>query len=236
MNAIQIPEKPITLVQAAHLLAGTVSPDSPDAVRKSLNFILARAHSGEVRGRDPDTWVPFDTAGIPPDVYARRLVLLPDDLRRLASECGLPVTIDNVVIPLLAGHTASVSHTDPPQAAPAAPAPEKCSTPAAEGASSAPLALTTGDIAFSFDGMRWNEKEWRKPLGDKPKWLQSCVVIPGQRGVRETRWNPVLIAAALVHNGHVPIRQVRARFQTRPLLLPWLDVWKTYEADNFETQ
>ena len=106
----------------------------------------------------------------------------------------------------------------------------------AESANNGPLPLTTGDIAFCFDGIRWNEQQWRKPLGDKPKWLQSCVAIPGQRGVSETRWNPVLIAAALVHDGHAQARSIRAKFQTKPLLKDWLEAWKTYEADNFGTQ
>lgn len=106
----------------------------------------------------------------------------------------------------------------------------------ADSASNGPLPLTTGDIAFCFDGIRWNEQQWRKPLGDKPKWLQSCVAIPGQRGVSETRWNPVLIAAALVHNGHAQARSIRAKFQTKPLLKDWQEAWKTYEADNFDAQ
>ncbi len=115
----------------------------------------------------------------------------------------------------------------------------QAATPApvvAESANNGPLPLTTGDIAFCFDGIRWNEQQWRKPLGDKPKWLQSCVAIPGQRGVSETRWNPVLIAAALVHDGHAQARSIRAKFQTKPLLKDWLEAWKTYEADNFGTQ
>jgi hypothetical protein len=105
-----------------------------------------------------------------------------------------------------------------------------------ESGNNGPLPLTTGDIAFCFDGIRWNEQQWRKPLGNKPKWLQSCVAIPGQRGVSETRWNPVLIAAALVHDGHAQARSIRAKFQTKPLLKDWLEAWKTYEADNFGTQ
>ena len=105
-----------------------------------------------------------------------------------------------------------------------------------ESGNNGPLPLTTGDIAFCFDGIRWNEQQWRKPLGDKPKWLQSCVAIPGQRGVSETRWNPVLIAAALVHDGHAQARSIRAKFQTKPQLKDWLEAWKTYEADNFGTQ
>ena len=116
-----------------------------------------------------------------------------------------------------------------PQAAPPAPV-------VGGSNSNAPLPLTTGDIAFCFDGIRWNEQQWRKPLGDKPKWLKSCVAIQGQRGVSETRWSPVLIAAALVHNGHAQVRSVRARFQTKQQLHPWLEAWRTYEADNFDTQ
>ena len=122
-----------------------------------------------------------------------------------------------------------INKTAQPQAEPPAPV-------VAESANNGPLPLTTGDIAFCFDGIRWNEQQWRKPLGDKPKWLQSCVAIPGQRGVSETRWNPVLIAAALVHDGHAQARSIRAKFQTKPLLKDWLEAWKTYEADNFGTQ
>jgi hypothetical protein len=98
-----------------------------------------------------------------------------------------------------------------------------------------PLPLTTGDIAFCFAELRWTEAQWKKPLGDKPKWLQSCIAIPGLRGVYETRWNPVSIGAALVSNGHAKTNNVRARFQTKSFLMPWLDAWKTYEADNFDT-
>ena len=108
-----------------------------------------------------------------------------------------------------------INKTAQPQAAPPAPV-------VADSASNGPLPLTTGDIAFCFDGIRWNEQQWRKPLGNKPKWLQSCVAIPGQRGVSETRWNPVLMAAALVRDGHAQARSIRARFQTKPQLKDWL--------------
>lgn len=100
--------------------------------------------------------------------------------------------------------------------------------------SNRPLPLTTSTIAHVFDGLRWREQEWKKPLGDKPKWLQACVVIPAQKGVSETRWNPVCIGAALIRSGHVNARSVRARFQSRPLLEPWLEDWKTYEADHLD--
>ncbi len=95
------------------------------------------------------------------------------------------------------------------------------------------LPLTTGDIAFCFAGLRWQtEEKWKRPLGNKPKWLAACIAIPGARGVSETRWNPVLIGASLVSAGYAKPKSVRAKFQTQPLLKPWLDEWKTYEADN----
>lgn len=120
-----------------------------------------------------------------------------------------------------------------PQAA--APAPV-----VAESASKAPLdapqPVTTGDVAHAFDGLRrWNEKAWKDTLGSPPKWLEACIVLRGERGKRETRWNPVLIGAALVHNGHAKANSIRARFQTKPQLQDWLEAWKTYEADNFDT-
>lgn len=110
----------------------------------------------------------------------------------------------------------------------------------ADSASNAPLdappPVTTGDVAHAFDGLRrWNEKAWKDTLGSPPKWLEACIALRGERGKRETRWNPVLIGAALVHNGHAKANSIRARFQTKPQLQDWLEAWKTYEADNFDT-
>ena len=96
-----------------------------------------------------------------------------------------------------------------------------------------PEPLTTGHIANCFAGLGWDERGWRKPLGDKPKWLQSCIKVEGRQGVRETAWNPVCIGAALHHQKGVAIRTVRARFQSHHLLKPWLESWQDYEAENF---
>lgn len=114
-----------------------------------------------------------------------------------------------------------------PQPQAAAPAPVVKETPP-------PVA--TGDVAHAFDGLRrWNERAWKDTLGSPPKWLEACIALRGERGKRETRWNPVLIGAALVHNGHAKANSIRARFQTKPQLQDWLEAWKTYEADNFDT-
>lgn len=125
-----------------------------------------------------------------------------------------------------------------PEQSPATPAPVVTAgaSGGVEPAKAGPLPLTTGDIAFSFDGLHWTEQQWKKPLGDKPKWLKGCVAIPGARGAIETRWNPVLVGAALVQQEHATIRNVRAKFQTVHVLRPWLDEWKTYEANNFDTE
>ena len=127
-------------------------------------------------------------------------------------------------------YTAPESTQAEPQAAPVV----------ADRASNAPLdapqPVTTGDVAHAFDGLRrWNEKAWKDTLGSPPKWLEACIALRGERGKRETRWNPVLIGAALVHNGHAKANSIRARFQTKPQLQDWLEAWKTYEADNFDT-
>jgi len=98
-----------------------------------------------------------------------------------------------------------------------------------------PTALTTGQIAAGFDGLRWTAERWKKPLGDVPKWLKNCRVISGIQGVKEAQWDPVLIGAHLVRQGHAKARSVRAKFQSSPPLKPWLEAWKTYEADNFDT-
>lgn len=99
-----------------------------------------------------------------------------------------------------------------------------------------PQPLTTGDIAFCFDGLGWDEKGWKKSLGDLRKWLKPCLVIPGTRGGHARRWNPVLIGAALYRKKGVPLNRVRARFQSKPALKPWLEEWRTYEADNFDAE
>lgn len=97
-----------------------------------------------------------------------------------------------------------------------------------------PAPIKTGDVAHAFAGLRgWGEKAWKDTLGSPPKWLKACLVLPGQRGVREHHWDPVLIGDALIRRGDARPNSIRARFQTK--LQPWLEAWKTHEADNFDT-
>jgi hypothetical protein len=108
---------------------------------------------------------------------------------------------------------------------------------AVEPDSDGPAPLTTGDIAYCFDGLHWREQGWKNTLGEVKtrKWLQPCATMRGQQGFTEARWNPVLLCAYLVQQGHVTARNVRAKFQTVDLLSPWFDAWKTYEVDNLDT-
>lgn len=134
------------------------------------------------------------------------------------------------------GAPALLAGPDQPNVATPSPAPEHPAASVVTDKAGLPP-LTTGNIAFCFAGLRWKtESEWKKPLGDKPKWLTACIAIPGARGVNQTRWNPVLIGAALVRDGYAKPNSIRAKFQTVDLLKPWLDEWNTYEADNLATE
>lgn len=118
----------------------------------------------------------------------------------------------------------------------AAPAPVMADS-ASNAPATNPLPVATGNIAHAFDGLRgWNEQAWKDNLGSPSKWLEACIALRGQRGTRQTHWNPVLVGAALVRSGRARQNSVRARFQTRPQLEDWREAWKTYEADNFDTQ
>ena len=188
--------------------------------------------AGEIYARDPDTLLALETL---PDGWEWLLSMA--DADKFIAARGMDWRFGEVASHLFSELEQAIQNRRFPPWARPAPA-QDTATPApvvADSPSNAPLPLATGDIAFCFDGIRWNEQEWRKPLGDKPKWLQSCVVTPAQRGVSETRWNPVLIAAWLVGNGHAKQNSIRARFQTKPQPQDWLEAWRTYEADNFDT-
>lgn len=99
-----------------------------------------------------------------------------------------------------------------------------------------PSPLKTRELAECFAGLDGkNAQQWMKPLGDVPKWLTEAVHTRGSQGKSETRWHPVAFGAALVKRG-VKQNSVRARFQTMPPLKPWLDAWKTYEAEYLDTE
>lgn len=104
----------------------------------------------------------------------------------------------------------------------------------------APAPLSTSEMAFCFaDLYGRSEQQWTKELGKSKsiKWLSACVHTPGRqgRGQPGTLWNPVQLGAALVGNEHASQNSVRARFQTKPSLTPWLALWNEYEAEFLST-
>ena len=111
------------------------------------------------------------------------------------------------------------------------------SAPADEAASELqqPRGIYTRSVAAAFDGLKWSEAKWMKPLGDKPKWLERCVLRPAKRGKEQTHWNPICIGSAIISSGSSSAKSVRARFQTNLALTPFLDEWKDYEAQWHST-
>lgn len=97
-----------------------------------------------------------------------------------------------------------------------------------------PEPITSREIAHSFDGLKWRSpEEWMKPLGYPPKWLATCKAVPGQQGISQTLWNPVLIGAQLIRRDEARVKDVKRRFQTKFCLKSWEETWNDYEADNF---
>ncbi len=226
---------------AASLIAGVppISKRFPDAdeIPAAAKPALTRLYGAYIRGtvlRDKpaseSASYPREQmlAGIPLESgeSLKHAMASREELRRWVAAMGIKSAYS-----FLPQQADTKPQTAPAQQAGTAPA------PVVEMPVNSPLPVTTGGIAHCFAGLRWKtEAEWKKPLGDKPKWLRSCIAIPGVQGVSETRWNPVCIGAALVHDGEAKANSVRARFQTKPELMPWLDVWKTYEANYLTTE
>lgn len=92
-TTIQLPKKPITLVQTAQLFADAINPEDQDAAKAILNSILFRAHSGAIQGRLPLTREPLSTEGIVVADYAENLVFTASDIRELAKIYDIEVMV-----------------------------------------------------------------------------------------------------------------------------------------------
>lgn len=105
-----------------------------------------------------------------------------------------------------------------------------------EPARQGPLPIPTSVLANCFAGIGgWTTPEqWKKPLGDVPKWLERCQVAKGQRGKSEATWDPVLVGAQLVRRKLAKPNSVRSKFKLKDDLKPWLDAWLSYEADYLD--
>lgn len=225
MKTIHLPAETfyIPFEELAHLIADALWPEAgPDdprwdygCSRVGLDSELERAvKNGTLPVKNPRTFGPHT---YPVGNALLSALVSVDDLREFVAERGLSVIVG----------APAQSAAEP---APLAPS-------ASDASAMNPPPVTTANIACAFDGLRgWDEKAWKDTLGTPPKWLEACIVLRGQRGVRVHHWNPVLIGAALVRNEQAQARSVRAKFQSKPQLADWLEAWRTYEADNFDTQ
>ena len=94
MNKLTLPKDPVTVEQAALLLADAANPGADEAARVSnfrwmLNGLLADVHNGKLRARLPTTRQQVGPEGIAVHDYASIMVFIPDDIRALAAERGI---------------------------------------------------------------------------------------------------------------------------------------------------
>jgi hypothetical protein len=230
----------LTVAQCALLMPAMLTENRPDdsseIAAHYMQLALLDIAEGELSPKHPETLIPYSQylRMMESGMYGVKGESLPlptldwlvslDEATQWLKSKGIDINLDGLMAELGDGNTAPEQEA----ATPGVVEPDKAG----------PLPLTTSDIAHCFAGLKWEtEQAWKKPLGDIPKWLKPCIAIPGVRGASETRWNPVSIGAALVRSGE-KLNSVRGRFQSSRfthLLGPWLEEWKTYEADNFDT-
>lgn len=86
-----------------------------------------------------------------------------------------------------------------------------------------PKPLDTRTLADALDGIEDRRAdEWRRLLGDAPKWAMLARVSPGVRGRAAATWNPVALAHALTRRG-VTQAQIARLFRERVELEAWRD-------------
>ena len=88
--------------------------------------------------------------------------------------------------------------------------------------------VATGELAAAFAGFKgWNEGTWCARLGaaSSKQWLLRARLSPGTKGRNgaPATWNPVILAMELYKMAPSTGRIILARFQTKPVLKPWLD-------------
>lgn len=88
--------------------------------------------------------------------------------------------------------------------------------------------VTTGELAAAFAGLKgWDEDTWNDRLGaaSSKQWMLKARLSAGTKGRNGTpaTWNPMILAMELYKMAPSTGRSILARFQTRPVLKPWLD-------------
>lgn len=114
MKKITRPTGPITIEQAAMLLADALHPGADAGARHHnfrwmLNGLLTGVQTGKRLGRLPVTMEPIGTAGIDASTYASLMVFNPDDVAALAAERGIKCVDEFAAAPQAAAPAPHVS-------------------------------------------------------------------------------------------------------------------------------
>ena len=233
-TTIQLPKKPITLVQTAQLFAAAINPEDQDGPQGILNSILFHAHSGAIQGRLPLTREPLSTEGIAVADYAEKLVFTTADIRKLAKIYDIEV-----------GATEEHEKTSPITPAPGLESP----APAAphEAVVVPPLGVTVVDgstlnltnelstlqVAIVFDGLLFTAENWPKRLSDA-KWLQPARLRAGVQGGLSALWCPLALAQAIhahkkdAKEKAATLKKLNSLFKRKDLLAQHRDAWGRY--------
>lgn len=84
--------------------------------------------------------------------------------------------------------------------------------------------LSKNSIIVIFDGLYWKSDQWKRNLGDVPKWLECALVLKGSRPKRVSHtWNPVLIGIALIESQNIDLRKLDKVFKS---LDDWNEEWQ----------
>ena len=99
--------------------------------------------------------------------------------------------------------------------------------------------VPTSEIAGAFSGIKWDEKQWKRQLGNGSQiWLKNTQItkgLPGRQigGVRiESTWNPVKIASVLAQKSY-SIHKISKSFKSTPKMLEWLYEWEEYRETHY---
>lgn len=106
--------------------------------------------------------------------------------------------------------------------------------------------LDTGEVAFVFRDIRWDQCHWTTNLQDPPQWLREHKLVSGSRGGTshsKSRWDPLGIAKAVVSRAKSQEEQFKFRGELserfarerllKPILAEWLEHdWFMHDSAN----
>jgi len=100
----------------------------------------------------------------------------------------------------------------------------------------APL-LSTGEVAFAFRDIHFDQSKWQRNLEDPANWLLQHRKAPGKKGNQpvQARWDALGIAKALATKHTATcLNPLRVRFKTEPLLKQWRADWDDFDLSMNE--